>query len=65
VKFTFDFFCRHSSEVFAEMGYEPHLCETEEEARNSVDNLIAQKKWPCLFSGSDTTGEKKVLRSLY
>lgn len=42
----------------AEIGYEPYLCETEEEARNNVDDLIAQKKWPCLFSGSDTTGEK-------
>jgi FlaA1/EpsC-like NDP-sugar epimerase len=42
----------------AEIGYEPHLCETEEEARNNVDNLVAQKKWPCLFTASDTTGEK-------
>ncbi|TDE51310.1 UDP-N-acetylglucosamine 4,6-dehydratase [Flavobacterium sp. GT3P67] len=41
-----------------EIGYEPHLCETEEEARSDVNALIAQKKWPCLFSGSDTTGEK-------
>jgi FlaA1/EpsC-like NDP-sugar epimerase len=42
----------------AEIGYEPYLCETEEEARNNVDNLILQKKWPCLFTSSDTTGEK-------
>ncbi|MDI6034469.1 UDP-N-acetylglucosamine 4,6-dehydratase [Flavobacterium sp. LB2P84] len=42
----------------AEIGYEPYLCESEEEARNSVDDLIAQKKWPCLFTASDTTGEK-------
>lgn len=42
----------------AEIGYKPYLCESEEEARNSADDLIAQKKWPCLFSGSDTTGEK-------
>ena len=42
----------------AEIGYVPHLCETEEEARNNVDVLIAQKKWPCLFTPSDTTGEK-------
>ncbi|MGL2988139.1 UDP-N-acetylglucosamine 4,6-dehydratase [Flavobacterium sp. RSSA_27] len=41
-----------------EIGYEPYLCESEEEARNSVDVLIAQKKWPCLFTSSDTTGEK-------
>ena len=42
----------------AEIGYEPHLCESEEEARNSIDEFIAQKKWPCLFTASDTTGEK-------
>ncbi|OAZ03120.1 UDP-N-acetylglucosamine 4,6-dehydratase [Flavobacterium succinicans] len=42
----------------AEIGYEPYLCETEEEARNNVDALIIQKKWPCLFTTSDTTGEK-------
>jgi FlaA1/EpsC-like NDP-sugar epimerase len=42
----------------AEIGYEPYLCESEEDARTSVDALIAQKKWPCLFTTSDTTGEK-------
>lgn len=42
----------------AEIGYQPYLCETEEEARNNVDDLIAEKKWPCLFTSSDTTGEK-------
>lgn len=42
----------------AEIGYEPYLCSSEEEARNSVDDLMKQKRWPCLFTGSDTTGEK-------
>jgi FlaA1/EpsC-like NDP-sugar epimerase len=42
----------------AEIGYEPYLCETEEEARENTEKLIAQKKWPCLFTGSNTTGEK-------
>lgn len=42
----------------AEIGYEPYLCETEQEARESCESLIKQKKWPCLFTGSDTTGEK-------
>ncbi|MCC9071740.1 UDP-N-acetylglucosamine 4,6-dehydratase [Flavobacterium sp. F-65] len=42
----------------AEIGYEPYLCESEEEARKNVEELIKQKKWPCLFTGSDTTGEK-------
>lgn len=42
----------------AELGYEPYLCISEEEARNKVEDLIKEKKWPCLFSSSDTTGEK-------
>ncbi len=42
----------------AEIGYEPYLCTTEDEARGKGDELIAQKKWPCLFTGSNTTGEK-------
>ncbi|KHJ39112.1 UDP-N-acetyl-alpha-D-glucosamine C6 dehydratase [Pedobacter glucosidilyticus] len=40
------------------LGLEPHVCQTEEEARDSIDTLIQEKKWPCLFSSSDTTGEK-------
>lgn len=40
------------------IGYEAYLCENEDEARSKVDELIAQKKWPCLFTNSDTTGEK-------
>ena len=39
-------------------GYEPFLCKTEEEARELVKTLPAQAKWPCLFTESDTTGEK-------
>ncbi len=39
-------------------GYEPHLCDTEDEARTLVKTLPAKKKWPCLFTKSDTTGEK-------
>jgi FlaA1/EpsC-like NDP-sugar epimerase len=41
-----------------EIGYEPYLCDSEDDARNNVDALIAKKKWPCLFTASDTTGEK-------
>jgi FlaA1/EpsC-like NDP-sugar epimerase len=40
------------------LGYEPYLCTTEEEARSLMDEMPQQKKWPCLFSASDTTGEK-------
>ena len=39
-------------------GYEPHLCKTEDEARELAKALPAQGKWPCLFTSSDTTGEK-------
>lgn len=40
------------------LGYEPHLCEIEEEARQLAHTLPEQGKWPCLFTASDTTGEK-------
>ena len=41
-----------------QLGYKPHLCETEEEARQLAHTLPEQGKWPCLFTTSDTTGEK-------
>ncbi len=41
-----------------QLGYEPYLCQNEEEARELVRTLPDQKKWPCFFTGSDTTGEK-------
>lgn len=41
------------------IGYEPYLCETENEARELVKTLpLEEGKWPCLFTASDTTGEK-------
>ena len=40
------------------LGYEPYLCESEEEARSSCEKLIRKNKWPCYFFESDTTGEK-------
>ncbi len=40
------------------LGYEPHICESEDEARDLAKTLPAQGKWPCLFTSSDTTGEK-------
>ncbi|MEE1979639.1 UDP-N-acetylglucosamine 4,6-dehydratase [Shewanella xiamenensis] len=39
-------------------GYEPHLCANEDEARELAKTLPAKGKWPCLFTESDTTGEK-------
>lgn len=42
----------------SDLGYEPYLCKDENEAREKIKILPAEKKWPCLFTGSDTTGEK-------
>jgi FlaA1/EpsC-like NDP-sugar epimerase len=41
-----------------DLGYEPHLCDSEDEARKLAETLPAQGKWPCFFTPSDTTGEK-------
>jgi len=41
-----------------DLGYEPYLCETEEEARELAKTLPQEGKWPCYFFTSDTTGEK-------
>ena len=41
-----------------ERGYEPYECESESEARDRAEELIANKQWPCYFFKSDTTGEK-------
>jgi FlaA1/EpsC-like NDP-sugar epimerase len=40
------------------IGYEPFICDSEEQARELAHSLPAQGKWPCLFTDSDTTGEK-------
>ena len=40
------------------MGYEAYVCDSENEARDRSKELIADKKWPCYFFKSDTTGEK-------
>lgn len=42
----------------SELGYQPYLCASEEEARLMMATLPEQGKWPCLFTSSDTTGEK-------
>lgn len=41
-----------------ELGFEPYLCQNEVEARQLANNLPQKGKWPCLFTPSDTTGEK-------
>lgn len=47
----------------AAKGYEPYMCENEVEARaffsSQMNRTVAGKVfWPCLFTASDTTGEK-------
>lgn len=39
-------------------SFEPYLCNTEDEARELVHTLPKKGLWPCLFTKSDTTGEK-------
>lgn len=39
-------------------GYDPYLCDNEDTARRLVQSLSKEGKWPCLFSESNTTGEK-------
>jgi len=41
-----------------EKGYEPYLCKDENEARELAKTLPSNGKYPCLFTASDTTGEK-------
>lgn len=41
-----------------QLGFQPYLCDSEEEARKSVEILKKQGKYPCYFFKSDTTGEK-------
>ncbi|WP_445373517.1 UDP-N-acetylglucosamine 4,6-dehydratase [Photorhabdus tasmaniensis] len=39
-------------------GYQPYMCTSEDEARELAQTLSEQGRWPCLFTISDTTGEK-------
>jgi len=51
-------FSEIATKYLQEIGYEPYLCKTEDEARKLVDTLPEQGIWPCYFFESDTTGEK-------
>ena len=41
-----------------EKGLEPFICDTEEQARNYFNENKTDQNWPCLFTKSDTSGEK-------
>jgi len=47
-----------AKKYLANRGYEPFLCNSEDEARELAKTLPLNGKWPCLFTDSDTTGEK-------
>jgi len=51
-------FAEIAEKYLREIGYEPYVCRSEEEARELINTLPAEGKWPCLFTSSDTTGEK-------
>ncbi|MCS4227922.1 UDP-N-acetylglucosamine 4,6-dehydratase [Sphingobacterium sp. BIGb0165] len=51
-------FAEIAVQYLKEIGYEPYLCDNEDEARTLVDSMPLAGKWPCLFTKSDTTGEK-------
>lgn len=39
-------------------GYQPYFCRNEDEARDMIKTFPSKGFWPCLFTKSDTTGEK-------
>ncbi|MES2661939.1 MAG: UDP-N-acetylglucosamine 4,6-dehydratase [Pseudomonadota bacterium] len=51
-------FSEIATRYLSQLGFEAYLCDSEEEARARVKELKIQKKWPCYFFKSDTTGEK-------
>lgn len=51
-------FAEIAERYLRDRGFEPHLCSSEDEARSLVASLSSEGKWPCLFTSSDTTGEK-------
>ena len=51
-------FSEIAQKYLTNLGYEPYECTSDDEARNRSTELIKQKKWPCYFFKSDTTGEK-------
>ncbi len=51
-------FAEIAERYLQDLGYTPYTCKDENEARDLVYNLRVENKWPCLFSKSDTTGEK-------
>lgn len=53
-------FSKIAERYLKNLGYEPYICFSEEEARESCNELISSNQWPCYFFNSDTTGEKDL-----
>jgi FlaA1/EpsC-like NDP-sugar epimerase len=51
-------FSKIAENYLSSKGLKVHLCKTEDEARSKIRNMDLSKEWPCLFTPSDTTGEK-------
>ncbi|MFC1760477.1 polysaccharide biosynthesis protein [Planctomycetota bacterium] len=51
-------FARIAIELLEALGYEAIEYDTEEEAKRRFSECISQKRWPCYFSKTDTSGEK-------
>lgn len=53
-------FAEIAEKYLQQLGYKTRLCKTEEEARSffETNQHSKTKEWPCLFTISDTTGEK-------
>jgi FlaA1/EpsC-like NDP-sugar epimerase len=51
-------FAEIAEKYLRSLGYEPLICQTEEEARNFFNKNTNHQQWPCYFTASDTTGEK-------
>jgi FlaA1/EpsC-like NDP-sugar epimerase len=46
--------------LLQKFGFEPEFFDSEKEAFEKFELTYEKKKWPCLFSASITTGEKKI-----
>ncbi|CAM1341390.1 UDP-N-acetylglucosamine 4,6-dehydratase [Tenacibaculum amylolyticum] len=51
-------FSEIAKKFLEEKGYSPSMVNSEDEARASINDLEEKGKWPCLFTKSNTTGEK-------
>ena len=57
-QFTLTSFSDIAERYLKNLGYDAYHCSTEQEARQRCDELIKEKRWPCYFFKSDTSGEK-------